>query len=113
MFVVTHRPADPIEKAGGTTYHFVPSLEAALTQAREVGGDADVFIDGGADIVRQALAAGAVDEFRLHIVPIVFGDGTRPFPVGDEARSAFASSGEVDASGVAHLTLRPQGAPAA
>lgn len=30
---------------------------------------------GGADIARQYLKAGMVDELVLHIVPIVFGEG--------------------------------------
>jgi dihydrofolate reductase len=107
VFVVTHRPADSIEKAGGTTYHFVTDGPgAALERARREAGDRDVRIEGGADIVRQFLAAGALDEFRLHVVPIVLGGGTRLFD--DSAGPvAFVSTGSIDEGGVAHLTLRP------
>ena len=113
VFIVTHRPAESIEKAGGTTYHFVTGgLHAAMERASEAAGDRDVFIDGGADIVRQALAAGVVDELRLHVVPIVFGSGTQLFE-GGEGMPAFESSGEVDAAGVTHLVLRPRGAAGA
>jgi dihydrofolate reductase len=107
VFVVTHRPAASIEKAGGTTYHFVTDgLAAAFGRAREVAGDRDILLDGGADIVRQAFEAGVVDELRLHVVPIVFGAGT-PLFLGGTRWPAFATSGEVDAAGITHLTLRP------
>ncbi len=34
---------------------------------------------GGADVFRQALAGGLVDQIELHIVPVLFGAGTRLF----------------------------------
>jgi dihydrofolate reductase len=106
VFVVTHRPAEPIEKAGGTTYRFVTDGPAAALQlARQAAGDRDVRVEGGADIVRQLLAAGAIDELRLHVVPILLGDGTRLFP-DSGPQGGFGASGQVDNGGVAHLTLR-------
>jgi dihydrofolate reductase len=108
VFVVTHRPAEPMAKAGGTTYHFVTDgPHAALDRAREAAGDRDVRVEGGADVVRQYLAAGVVDEFRLHVVPILLGGGTRLFADGEQLPE-FDASGEVDGVGVAHLTLRPR-----
>ena len=47
-------------------------------------GEQDVGIAGGANIVNQALAAGALDEMFLHVVPITLGAGERLFEgVGD------------------------------
>ena len=34
---------------------------------------------GGADMIRQALDAGAVDELTIIIAPVVLGDGKRLF----------------------------------
>jgi dihydrofolate reductase len=34
---------------------------------------------GGASIVQQALAAGLVDELRIHVRPVLLGAGTRLF----------------------------------
>jgi dihydrofolate reductase len=63
---------------GGTTFHFVTDgIDAALEQARAAAGDRDVSIAGGASTVRQYLAAGALDELYLHIVPVVLGAGER------------------------------------
>jgi dihydrofolate reductase len=79
-FVLTHRPAETIVKQGGTSYIFVTEgIDAVMEQAREAAGDQDVIVMGGADIDRQFLNAGLVDEFRLHVAPIVLGGGTPLF----------------------------------
>jgi dihydrofolate reductase len=78
VFVLTHYEREPIPMEGGTTFHFVTDgIRAAVEQAREAAGDADVLIAGGAQAIQQALAAGLVDELQLHIVPIVLGAGAR------------------------------------
>jgi dihydrofolate reductase len=78
VFVLTHHEHEPIEMAGGTTFHFVTDgFAAALARARAVGDD--VLIAGGASTVRQALAAGALDELTLEIAPVVLGSGERIF----------------------------------
>jgi hypothetical protein len=56
-----HDAHDPIVKDGGTTYSVVTDgLESALGQARAAAGDKDITIGGGANIVRQCLAAGVI-----------------------------------------------------
>ncbi|HEY6525248.1 MAG TPA: dihydrofolate reductase family protein [Solirubrobacteraceae bacterium] len=80
VFVLTHYPHDPIEMAGGTTFHFVTDgFDSAYAQARAVAGDLDVSIAGGASTVRQALAAGVIDVLTLDIAPAVLGAGESPF----------------------------------
>jgi dihydrofolate reductase len=65
---------------GGTTYYFVTDgIESALAQARAAAGDTDVAIQGGATTINQYLAAGLIDDLRLHIVPLTLGAGTRLF----------------------------------
>lgn len=79
VFVLTHHEHDPIEMAGGTTFHFVTDgFAAALARARAVG-EGDVLVAGGASTVRQALAAGELDELWLEIAPVVLGAGERIF----------------------------------
>jgi dihydrofolate reductase len=79
-FVVTHRPAETIVKKGGTSYVFVTEgIEAAMAQAREAAGEQDVRVEGGADIDRQYLNAGLIEEIRLHIAPILLGAGSSLF----------------------------------
>jgi dihydrofolate reductase len=80
VFVLTHHPRDPQPMAGGTSFHFVTDgIEAALAQARAAAGDGDVAICGGAATINQYLAAGLIDELRVHIAPLTFGAGTRLF----------------------------------
>jgi dihydrofolate reductase len=78
VFVLTHHPREPVPMEGGTTFHFVTDgAESALEQARAAAGDKDVQIGGGADVIQQYLKAGAVDEFQLHIAPVLLGGGSR------------------------------------
>jgi dihydrofolate reductase len=80
VFVLTHHAREPQPMLGGTTYHFVTDgIESALAKARAAAGDLDVSIEGGADTINQFLAAGLVDELRLHIVPLTLGAGARLF----------------------------------
>lgn len=85
VFVLTHHPHDPIVLEG-TTFHFVTDgFDAAYAQAVEAAGDGGVDIAGGASTVRQALAAGVVDELTLDIAPVLLGSGERIFEEGAEA----------------------------
>ena len=79
-FVLGHRPRPSIEMEGGTVFHFVTAgIEAALERAREAAGEKDVSIAGGPGVLNQYLAAGLVDELRLHVAPFVAGGGERVF----------------------------------
>ncbi|MEU4645472.1 dihydrofolate reductase family protein [Micromonospora sp. NPDC023814] len=105
VFVLTHHPRDPQPMGGGTTYYFVTDgVESALAQARAAAGDGDVAILGGATTINQYLAAGLIDEVRLHIVPLALGAGTRLFegvpPLKlEQVKSRAATS-------VTHVTYR-------
>ena len=80
VFVLTHHEREPIEMSGGTTFHFVTDgFDAALARAREVAGEQDVDIAGGGSTVRQALAAGAIDDLYIDIVPVLLGSGESMF----------------------------------
>jgi dihydrofolate reductase len=77
FFIVTHRPEEQPDAAQGFT--FVGDLDTALEQAQAAAGDKTVHVMGGADLVRQALASGKVDELSLIIAPVVLGGGKRLF----------------------------------
>jgi dihydrofolate reductase len=108
VFVVTHRPAETIVKRGGTSYIFVTEgIENAQHRAREAAGSNDVQVNGGADIARQFLEAGKVDELEIHLVPVVLGGGTRMFehlgPEHIELERTRVLEGE---GGVTHIRYR-------
>jgi dihydrofolate reductase len=77
MVVLTHRIEDQPDPATG--FHFVNGLDHALACAREEAGDRDIAIGGGADVIRQSLAAGVVDELAISTAPVVLGAGKRLF----------------------------------
>ena len=78
LFVVTHKA--PAESPEGGVYTFVTDgIERALAQARAVAGEKDISVMGGASIGQQYIAAGLVDEISIHLVPVLFGSGTRMF----------------------------------
>ena len=76
VFVVTHRPEEQPESGA---FVFVDGVEKAVAMAVEAAGDKDVSIAGGADVIRQALAAGLVDELSIIVAPVVLGAGKRLF----------------------------------
>jgi dihydrofolate reductase len=90
LFIVTHRPAEQPE---GDAFTFVDGVEAAIGQARKAAGDKDVYVMGGADVIRQALAAGLVDELTIIVAPVVLGGGKRLF-------DGFTASLDLEQAGV-------------
>ena len=81
FFIVTHRPEDAPADAGFT---FVNGLDEAIALARQAAGSKDVSVMGGADVIRQALRAGHVEELSISIAPVVLGGGKRLFDGFDE-----------------------------
>ena len=77
LYVLTHRLGE--QPAAGTGFTFVSGLEDALSQATERAGGKDVAIGGGADGIRQALAANQVDELVISTAPVILGAGKRLF----------------------------------
>jgi dihydrofolate reductase len=73
-FVLTHDP-DPSSVDGVT---FVGDLENGLVQARAAAGDGYVCILG-ADVARQCLESGQLDEVLVIVLPVFLGDGTPLF----------------------------------
>ncbi|RZS79979.1 dihydrofolate reductase [Motilibacter rhizosphaerae] len=77
LVVLTHRLQDqPAPESG---FRFVGDLHEAVDQARRAAGDGDVSVGGGADVIRQALAAGLVDELVISTAPVILGAGKRLF----------------------------------
>lgn len=74
QFVLTHNP--PAAPVPGIT--FVSDLESGLAEANAAAGDKYVNVLG-ADVARQCLEAGALDEILVCIAPIMLGDGVRLF----------------------------------
>ena len=78
VFVLTHEKRTPWKRRGGTTFYFVnDGIEIALDQALDAAGGKDVRISGGADVIRQYVDAGRVDELQIQLAPVLLGEGVR------------------------------------
>lgn len=104
VFVVTHEEKEALPMQGGTTYTFVTDgIEAALELGRAAAGERNVGIWGGADIIRQCLKAGLLDEMRLHFVPILLGGGVRLFDGLDPAGIELRKMSSIETPGATHF----------
>ena len=76
VFVVTHRPE---EEPDSGEFNFVGDFREAIDRARAAAGDKDVTIGGGADVIRQGLDAGIVEELAIIVAPVILGGGKHLF----------------------------------
>ena len=87
---------------------YVNDIETAMAEAKEAAGDKNVLVHG-AGTAQLALAAGALDELELHVVPVLLGQGRRLFeglaPEQIELQRTRILEGEV---GVTHMHYRVQ-----
>jgi dihydrofolate reductase len=81
-FIVTHRTRQDLLGDSGGRFAF-DGLEAAVWRAKQAAGDKDVLVLG-ADVARQLLKAGLLDEVRIHLVPLLMREGT-PLFAGERA----------------------------
>ena len=76
LFIVTHRPQEEPE---GGDFTFVSGVREAVERAARAAGEKEVNVMGGADVIRQALEAGLVDELTIIVAPVILGGGKRLF----------------------------------
>jgi dihydrofolate reductase len=105
VFVLSHD--EPADTPADSVYTFVTGgIEDALKQTREAAGDKDVTVMGGADTGQQFVRAGLVDELSIHLIPVLFGSGTRTFDhLGDE-HVQLENLGSVQTAAATHLRFR-------
>jgi dihydrofolate reductase len=107
VFVLTHRPRETLVKSGGTSFTFVEDgIERAVEQARAAAGEKDVFISGGASAVQQAIKAALLDELRIDLAPVLFGEGIRLFEHLPAEAIDLETMEVIEGRGVTHLKLR-------
>jgi dihydrofolate reductase len=107
VFVLTHHPREPLEMAGGTTFHFVTDgIESALERAVAAAAGRDVKVAGGAEAIRQYLAAGLVDDLEVHVAPVLLGSGARLFDLAPGWQGRYAAERLVASPAAAHFRFR-------
>ena len=105
VFVVTHQAPRQSPEEG--VYAFViDGIESALERAKAAAGDKDVTVMGGANLAQQYLKAGLIDDIQIHLVPVLFGEGTRLFDHLGSKQRKLVPIQVLDAPGVTHLRFR-------
>ena len=101
--IVSHSVPRDVPEDG--VYSFVNSVEAAFETARKLAGDKDVFIMG-ANVAGQFLQRGLIDEISIHLVPVLFGSGTRLFEGMEGEHIALESTEVIQTPEAIHMRLR-------
>src|SRR5262245_46645904 len=104
VFIVTHEERETLPMQGGTTYTFVTAgIKAALELARAAAGDQNVGVWGGANIIREYLRAGLLDEMQIHLIPILLGGGIRLFEDLGPERIELRKTSTIETPAATHL----------
>jgi len=109
VFVLTHHARQPLAMAGGTTFHFVTGgIHEALHRAREASNGKDVRVGGGANVIRQYLREGLIDELHIAISPVLLGSGEPLFDDIDLRALGYVCVRHVASAKATHVVLDRQ-----
>jgi len=102
-FVLCHKvPAKPVS---GFEY-VTGGIDEALMKARKAADQKNIWVMGGANVIQQYLKAGLIEEFRLHIAPMLLMRGTRLFDnVGSDPAQRVKES-VTETPGAVHMLFR-------
>jgi dihydrofolate reductase len=105
VVVVTHSiPQDWVYE--GSPFTFVTDgVRSAIEKARAIAGGKNIGV-GGADITRQCLKLGLLDELHIDLVPVLLGRGVRLFEHLGIEPIELESTGVRESPGVTHLSFR-------
>jgi dihydrofolate reductase len=103
VVVVSHTV--PQDVPDGGVYHFVNGAEAAFEKAKELAGDKDISISG-ANVAQQFIKLGLIDEIAVHLIPVLFGSGTRLFEGLGNEHSQLETIEVINRPEVIHLRFR-------
>jgi dihydrofolate reductase len=105
VFVVSN--SEPKDVPEGGVYTFVTEgIESALEEAKAAAGDKDVAVMGGASVGQQYIRAGLVDEISIHLVPVLFGSGTRMFEHLGSEHIQLENARVIETPQATHLRFR-------
>jgi dihydrofolate reductase len=110
VFVLTNHPRPSIAMDGGTTFHFVKGIHAALDLARDAANAKDVRLGGGVGTIRQYLEAGLIDEMHIAISSILLGAGEPLFNGMNMLELGYQCAEHVATARAMHFVLRKRDA---
>ena len=103
-WVLTHRSAPAAE---GDIHFTDQSLDRLAARLQSLPGR-DIWLCGGADLVRQALELDLIDELRLTIIPTLLGAGV-PLFRGLKGQKRLELVSHRDENGMVEWTYRRRG----
>ena len=123
MTAANQRPEEPMGDGGQQLHQWafgddrrdravltdgIASIGAVIAgrRTRAAAGEKGVTVMGGAQTGQQFLAAGLVDELSLHVVPVLFGPGTRMFENLGDTHIALEPLAAIQTPRATHLRLR-------
>ncbi|MEK6702257.1 MAG: dihydrofolate reductase family protein [Planctomycetota bacterium] len=107
VFVLTNHPREPLMMDGGTTFYFVTGgIKEAYDRAMEGAKGKDVRLGGGANTIRQYLAARLVDHMHLAAGPVLLGSGEHLLVGLDLPALGYEISHQANSRATAHIVIR-------
>ena len=105
VVVLTHHARAPLALTG-TTFHFcTDGLAAGVVLAKDLAGDRDVRVGGGASTIRQLLGIRELDELHLAVVPVLLGSGERVFDDLDAIADAYTVTDVTPGERATHVRI--------
>jgi dihydrofolate reductase len=102
-FVVTKDAPQNVPQ-GETKFTFVKDgIESAVKQAKAAAGSKNIYVVGGANVAQQCIKAGLLDEMRIHIAPLLLGQGIRLFDHLGNKLIELEGTRMIESPGVTHL----------
>lgn len=105
VVVVTHQVPQEWVYEGSPFTFVTDGVEGAIEKARVIAGEKSIGV-GGADITRQCLKLGLLDELQIDLVPVLLGRGIRLFEYLGIEPVEMERTGVIEAPGVTHLSFR-------
>ncbi len=104
-FIVSHQVPDQWAGPQSPLTFVTEGVASAIAQAKAAAGERAVGV-AGADLARQCLQLGLLDEIQLHLLPVLLGTGIRLFDQLDGGPIQLQQLRVVETAGVTHLWYR-------
>jgi dihydrofolate reductase len=101
--IVSHSLPNDVPADG--VYTFVDGVEAAFEEAKKLADEKDIYITG-ANVAQQFLKLGLIDEVSIHLVPVLFGSGTRLFEGLDGEHISLDILETIETAEAIHMRFR-------
>ena len=83
-YVITHNPNKSTEKI-----HFTDENPAQLLKEIKANDGKDIWICGGANLVRQLMREDLIDQYYISVIPTLLGKGIRLFEELENEQKLF------------------------